>query len=156
MIYRVGYNSGSIYSSFTAPGSYPYGAAFRQTSFLAYLYYTDRVGKKLYRMNALTGSVYASYSLSFSPGDCAYDAGGFMWITEPSARLVRKCTLTGSAVDSFSVAAYGYPGGCGFDGTYVWIGIGYPLHRIMQFEVSGGSDSSVAPASLGKVKAVFR
>jgi hypothetical protein len=155
MIYQIGYNSGSIYHSFAAPGNYPYGAAFRHTGFIPYLYHTDRVGKKLYRMHATTGSVYASYSLSFAPGDCAYDTGGYIWITEPSARVVRKCMLTGSAIDSFSVAAYGYPGGCAFDGTYVWVGIGYPLHRIMQFEVAGSSGSYVGPPLFVKIKSVF-
>ncbi|HUV87194.1 MAG TPA: hypothetical protein VMX79_08785 [bacterium] len=150
MIYQVGFNSGSIYHSFSVPSTYPYGVAFRSAS---YIYHTDSgTAPRLYLMHPTNGSVYASYTLSFDPNDVAYDATGYLWIVD-SARIVRKCTLTGSTVDSFSVSSYGYPSGCAFDGTYVWVGFNAPLHSILQFTTTG---SGVTPTSLGKVKALFR
>jgi hypothetical protein len=105
-------------------------------------------------MNATTGSIYGSYSLSFTPNDLAYDDSGYLWIADGSASVIRKCSMSGSVYDSFSVASYGYPSGVGFDGTYVWVGINSPLHRILRFEVTSGS--AVVPTSLGKIKTVFR
>jgi hypothetical protein len=149
-IYRCVATTGSVVNSFTAPGTYPYGAAFRDTS---YLYYTESgTLRQLFMMHPTTGSTYASYQLTFDPNDVAYDPSGYLWIVD-SARIVRKCTLTGSTVDSFSVSTYGYPAGCGFGGGYVWIGINAPLHSILQFTTSG---SAVTPTSLGKVKTLFR
>jgi streptogramin lyase len=153
LIYQVGYNSGTVYGSYTAPGVYPYGAAFRSSGSAYYIYYTDKNGQMLYALDATTGSVHSSHSLSFPPGDCAYDSDGYLWITDGTASVVRKCGLTGSVYDSFSVASYGSPSGCGYDGTYVWVGINNPLHSVLQFEVAG---TAIAPASMGKIKATFR
>jgi hypothetical protein len=154
VIYQVGYDSGSIYNSFLAPGSYPYGAAFRQSGSSYYLYYTDTSSQRLHYLNATNGSIFATYVLGFLAKDCGYDSSGYLWFTDSSSKVVRKCTLTGSVVDSFSVAAYGYPSGCAYDGTYVWVGINEPLHRILRFETSGSS--AIEPSSFGKIKTVFR
>ncbi len=149
-VYGAESTTGSIVGSYSVPGNYPNGAAYRAPG---YLYYTDSgPARRLYLMELTSGSIYSSYSLSFDPNDLAYDASGFLWIVDSSG-LVRKCTLTGSSIDSFSVSAYGYPSGCGYDGTYVWVGINAPLHSILQFEVAG---SPVAPASLGRIKSLFR
>ena len=151
MVYQVGYNDGSVYSSFSVPGTFPFGVAFRSPS---YIYYTDTVGKRLYLMHPTNGSIYDSYAVSFSPNDVAYDASGHLWFADfTSAGIVWKSTLTGSVVDSFSVSSYGYAAGCGFDGTYVWVGINAPLHSILQFTTIG---SGVTPASLGRLKALYR
>jgi DNA-binding beta-propeller fold protein YncE len=150
LIYRCVATTGSVVNSFTAPGTYPYGVAFRDTS---YLYYTESgTLRSLFLMHPTTGSIYASYGLSFDPNDLAYDPAGYLWIVD-SAYIVRKCTLTGSTVDSFSVSSYGYAAGCGFGGNYVWVGFNAPLHSILQFT---GGGTGVMPTSLGKVKTLFR
>jgi hypothetical protein len=150
VIRRLSATSGSFVNSFAVPGTYPYGVAFRSSS---YIYYTESgTLRRLYMMHPTTGSIYNSYSLSFDPNDLAYDPSGYLWIID-STRLVRKCTLTGSSVASFSVASYGYAAGCGFGGGYVWVGINAPLHSILQFTTSG---SAVTPTSVGKVKTLFR
>ncbi len=150
VIYRCVATTGSVVNSFSVPGSYSYGVAFRSSS---YIYYTDSgAARNLYLMHPTTGSVYSSHSLSFDPNDLAYDPAGYLWIVD-SARVVRKCTLTGSTVDSFSVSSYGYAAGCGFGGNYVWVGVNAPLHSILVFTTSG---TSVTPTSLGKVKTLFR
>jgi hypothetical protein len=150
LIYRVVATTGSTVNSFSAPGSYPYGVAFRDAS---YIYYTAMNSRVIYLMHATTGSVYTSYSVPFTPSDVAYDPSGYLWIVDGGTRVVRKCTLTGSTVDSFSVSTYGYPAGCGYGGGYVWIGINAPLHSILQFT---GGGTAVTPTSLGKVKTLFR
>ncbi len=150
LIYRCVATTGSVVNSFAAPGTYPYGVAFRNTS---YIYYTESgTLRQLFLMHPTTGSIYASYALAFDPNDVAYDSDGYLWIVD-SARFVRKCTLTGSTVDSFSVSTYGYAAGCGYGGGYVWIGINAPLHSILQFTAGG---TAVTPTSLGKVKTLFR
>jgi hypothetical protein len=154
LIYQVGFNSGSVYRSFTAPGSYPYGAAFRQVGSTYYLYYTDQSGRRLYRMNATTGSVYASYSLGYACNDLGF-GDGYLWIVDSTNRRLRKCSLTGSTYDYFSLSAYGYPAGCAYDEgrNQVWVGINAPLHSVLRFTAHSGT--SVTPASIGKIKAMY-
>ncbi len=150
--YRIGMGSGSIYSSWAVPGSYPYGIDYCGTGGY-YVYYTDQSARNLYFMDAYSGSIYRSHTLTFAPNDVGYDPRGYLWITTGTGSVVNQCTTTGSVVRSFSVSAYGYPAGCGCDGTYVYVGINAPLHSVLQFETAG---VGVAPASLGKVKALFR
>jgi len=150
LIYRCVASTGSVVDSFAAPGTYPYGVAFRDSS---YLYYTESgTLQSVFLMHPTTGSIYASYTLGFDPNDLAYDPAGYLWIVD-STRIVRKCTLTGSTIDSFSVSSYGYPAGCGFGAGHVWVGINAPLHSILEFTSSG---SAVTPTSLGKVKTLFK
>lgn len=150
VIYRCVASTGSVVNSFAAPGTYPYGVAFRDSS---YIYYTESgTMQRVFLMHPTTGSIYASYALGFDPNDLAYDPAGYLWIVD-STRVVRKCNLTGSTIDSFSVTSYGYAAGCGFGGNYVWVGINAPLHSILVFTTSG---TSVTPTSLGKVKTLFR
>ena len=150
-IYRFVATTGSRVSAFPAPGSHPIGVAFRDSS---YIYYTDcGTARLLYLMHPTTGSVYASYALNFDPHDLAYDPRGYLWIVDGDGRAVRRCTLSGSTTCSFSVASYGPPGGCGYGGGYVWIGINMPLHSILQFTSSG---TALTPTSLGKVKTLFK
>lgn len=152
LVYRIGMGSGSIYSSYAAPGTYPMGVDYCGTGG-NYVYYTDFTGRRLYFMHAYTGSIYRSHSLSFEPGDVGYDPRGYLWITQASGSLVRQCTTTGSVLNSFSTSAYGPPTGCGCDGTYVYVGISAPLNRVLKFETA---PVGVAPESLGKIKSIFR
>jgi hypothetical protein len=151
-IYRRNATSGSTVRSWSTPRGMPYGAGFRQAGSAYYIYHTDWYGR-LYRMSAAYGQLQTSYSLSYHPGDCAYGAG-YLWITEPDGYRVRKAREDGRGVDHFSTSAWGRPLGIGYSSGYVWVGIGNPVNRILRFTATSGTD--VAPASLGKVKAVFR
>jgi len=150
-IYQVGYLSGSVVSSFPAPGSHPLGLSFRSQNIM---YHTDYGLRKLYLLHPTTGSVSASYDLDFRPSDVAYDGRGYLWIGDGHNYLVWQCTLTGSLISSFSVSAYGFAAGIAYYNKAVWVGINQPLHSVLKFEVD--PEYAVAPASLGKVKALFR
>jgi hypothetical protein len=160
-IYRYVDNSSSIHGSFPAPGPKPWGLSFVDAN---HMYHTDEgdgvyIDPKLYLLHPVNGSVYASYKLSFRPGDIAYDDSGYLWITGPNVAVksVFRCTLTGSPIASFSVAQYGHPGGCAYDGEYLWLGvyeITIPFHAIMRFSLR--EEPAVEPASLGRVKALYR
>jgi hypothetical protein len=146
--------SSSIHGSFPAPGGGPWGVAYVDESHM----YGTGVGG-LHLIHPMTGSIYSSYTLNFGPGDLAYDAGGYLWITYPHVnyKLVCKCTLQGSVLASFSTMRYGTPHGCAFDGEYVWIGtsdVENGIYSIIRFNVQ--EHPSAEPASVGKVKALFR
>jgi hypothetical protein len=151
LIYRVRADNGSVVGSFPALGTYPGDAAFRAVDYLYYIHYGPP-GPRLYRFHATTGSVYASYVLASSAAGMDYDAAGYLWMTGNDNRI-RKCTLTGSTLNYMASPASGATG-CGFDGTYVWVGTTWPPHYIWQLEAVGGS--AAAPASLGEVRALFR
>jgi len=157
-VYRFVDNSSTVAGSFPAPGR---EVNWRGLTFVdtGHMYYTEQYGQGLYLLHPITGSIYSSYKLAFKPNDLAYDSSGrgYLWVTSSGDRAVYKCTLTGSPVASFSAAAYEYPQGCGFDGNYLWVGCGNPMegrNYIVQFDVR--SDPAVAPASLGRVKALYR
>jgi len=109
----------------------------------------------------MTGSIYSSYALNFTSNDLAYDptGRGYLWIASGRDRAVYKCTLTGSPLASFKTPfpEPHWPQGCGFDGEYVWVGDGDPTkgwNIVAQFDVR--SEPAVAPASLGRIKALYR
>jgi hypothetical protein len=118
------------------------------------MYHTDYSERRLYLLHPTTGSVTSSYSLDFRPSDCAYDSRGYLWIGDGANRLVWQCDLKGSLISSFSVAEYGFCAGLAYYNKAVWVGINAPLHSVVKFEVD--PEYAVAPASLGRVKALFR
>jgi len=150
-IYQVGYISGSVVGSFPSPGSTPMGLAFRNATTM---YHTDYDGRALYVIHPLTGSVYSSYSFNFRPCDLGFDSRGYLWVADGLNRQIRQCDLTGSTLASFPVSAYGFPAGIAYYNKQVWVGINAPLHSILKFEVDPAY--AVEPASIGKVKALFR
>jgi sugar lactone lactonase YvrE len=127
------------------------GLAFRSATTM---YHTDFDNRTLYALHPGTGSIAASYSLKFGPGDLDFDGRGYLWIADGYNGLVRQCDLTGSTLASFSVASYGFASGLAYYNKQVWVGINAPLHSILKFEVDPAY--AVAPASIGRVKALFR
>jgi hypothetical protein len=153
-VYQFGYNTGSLYNSYVVPYTGPYGLAYRWSGSIYYLYATSDTTNHLYRMNATTGSVYGSYSLPFEPRGIGY-GDGYLWIADGTNNRVRKCSVSGSTYDYFSVAPYGTIQGLDYDSlsNYVWAGMDSGTDRYYRFETSGSS--SITPTSMGKIKAMF-
>jgi len=104
----------------------------------------------IYRMST-TGSIYSSFPAQGNyMGAIDYAAGYFWSMAGPSSSTAYKLTTAGSVVDSFAgpvTPSYG----SSFDGTYFWTtnyGNGW-VYKMQDVE-------DVAPASLGRVKALYR
>jgi hypothetical protein len=158
-VYRFIDNSSTIDGSFPVPGSPPTwrGLGFADAS---HLYYSDQASRTLYVIHPMTGSVYGSYKLDFKPNDVDYDpaGSGHLWIASGADRAVYKCTLTGSPLASFKTVfpEPHWPQGCGFAGDYLWVGDGDPTkgwNIVVQYDIR--SEPAVAPASLGRIKALY-
>jgi DNA-binding beta-propeller fold protein YncE len=152
-IYRMGWNSGSIYASFPSPGEIPIGLAYATEGGNYILYHTDYFNKRLYRLQATTGSIYASYLLPYTPRDLGRGAG-YLWIADTTNHVIRAATTAGSTVASF-LSQQGPPAGVCYDpaGEHVWVSVGVAVNRLFVYEIEG---IGVAPASIGRVKALFR
>jgi hypothetical protein len=150
-VFRAG--SWNYYDSYGPRCNSPYGLAFHDTGFyLCYLYVTDDAQKRLYQLDAFTGYLYNYHPLSFTPGGLAYDENlNNLWVADRDGKCIRQVTTRGKNVASFPFRG-AQPGGVAFDGTYVWVGdVGANRLHVYEVERVG-----VGPASLGRVKALFR
>jgi hypothetical protein len=159
--YRTNAANGSIYASFALPTSTTHGVAPRATGdygagtdALFQSYYS---GDIIYVMN-LSGSITSSFSI---PSECmmyeiAYDwRSGLVWgaMNAVSGQVpIWGVDTSGSLVASFNVSisnSYGLT----YAGEYLWAGTtaGW-IYRIHCPKINVG----VKPASMGKIKAVFR
>lgn len=153
-VYRMGYNSGSIYGSWATPDPDCRGVAFRPYNTSNYIILTEYVSSgRIFRCDALTGTVYASYSLGFMPYDIAYDdAHQAYWVTDLTNDLVRRINYQGSTVASFSIGYDGF--GLAYDpgARRIWVGRNSPYYMYVYETAATG----VEPSSFGKVKAIYR
>jgi hypothetical protein len=148
-------STGSIYSSFETPGHDGIGIAFYGAGSADYIYHTDDYTHYLYRLDPFSGSINSSFYLGYWGEDLAY-GGGYLWIAQYPNRIDMADSATGSTIASF-LTDINYPVGVGYDptGPYLWVGFGgvEPEHYIRVYELAG---AGIAPASLGRVKAVYR
>jgi hypothetical protein len=156
-------------------GSFPYPAGMRAYG-LAYgngfLYFAEYLAGDLYKLNT-SGSIVASFHLGFgTPRGLAYvENAGTPYLfcsTRPhgsnSKSVVYRITTTGSVLDSAGWPDVGLIPGCGasglgYDGEYLWgihnIGSGAGVENLA-LQLQYINDFSVEPASVGKIKALFR
>lgn len=108
----------------------------------------------LYTMTT-TGSVVRSFRQPGTfPGGVDYVAPGYLWLTNWSGSpLLYYCTTMGSVIDSFSTPGCARPSGVTWDGNYVWYHDYSSPNLCIRAKVNF---TGIAPASLGKVKALFR
>ncbi|MEE8640913.1 MAG: hypothetical protein V3T41_10930 [bacterium] len=113
------------------------------------------IGAHVYRLQLTTGSVLSSF-LFDSPyiKDIAYDwRNNLVWATWARDGAVVGCDAdTGSIAASFP-SPPGTPYAFTYCGEYLWIGT-TNYHYV--YKVHCPADISVAPASLGRVKALFK
>jgi len=155
-VYRVEENTGSIHLSWSA-GHDRYGLAPWCTgdgcTGTSYLFGTDDAPSRLYTHQLGNGSIVNSTSLSpNSRCDCAYDwRNNLLWFGYAS--YIYSVAPSGASVASFASPA-GSPRGLTYTNSYLWIacnanGYIYRVHCPRNF-------TAVAPASIGKVRAIFR
>ncbi len=149
-IYQVELTNGSVVNSFPVPGPFAHGVAFRDAETL---YHTDYEAKMLYVIRPTTGSIVESIYLGYPPGGLDYDPEGYLWIIHFREGEVCRCTLTGSRLASFCPVKSTVVQGVCRHGEYVWVSTDYPLRMVFKCYVGG---PAVAPASLGRVKVLFR
>jgi hypothetical protein len=101
-----------------------------------------------------SGSLVSSFSTGYGLCDTAF-VGHYMWASGPDLTYVYQWTTTGSLVASFPSPDGGQPAGKTFDGQYLWVvsvkaSLPYWAYQI-DIGVTGAD-----PASLGKIKALYR
>jgi hypothetical protein len=155
-VFRTEANTGSVYSSWSAQHG-PYGLAPWCTgdggTGTSYLFSTDDAPSRLYTHRLSNGSIVNSTSLvNNTRCDCAYDwRNNLIW--RGRAGSIYGIVPSGAVTASFASPA-GDPRGMTYYNSYLWVacnadGFVYRLHCPRDF-------TAVAPASLGKVRAIFR
>jgi len=98
------------------------------------------------------GSLVGSFGTTWRPTGVMYD-GYYLWTAEYRQPTLYRITTAGSVVASFDFPA-GEPWGLGFDGEYMWLTDIAQLGHVYKVDIGGYP--AVAPASLGRVRAIFR
>lgn len=162
-VVAVNPSTGSIMSSFVVPA--PFTVARGLTFAGGYLYISDKNQSRILKTTR-TGSVVASINPGVvAIGGLAWDgdtAGGpflFACETDAAHTIHRINPSTGSVLDSFEGPIFtGNITGLAWDGTYLWACQNYSSEKGMyafQF-VAYDPNPGVAPASIGRIKALYR
>lgn len=146
-------SNGSILASFAGPAP-GYGI----TSDGTYLWYSCALTRNTVWQLTTTGSVIGSFG---GPGRwCSgldWDPRGYLWVADApygGVTGIYRVTTNGSVVESYSPLPVAFqPVGCAWDGSYVWYCDFWPPLYVYQMDTVV---TSVEPASIGKVKALFR
>ena len=139
MIYRLE-TTGSFIRSFKGPGVRSGGVAFGE----GFIWYTS--GPTVFKLTP-NGSIRDSFDLPGGlHGICWYASN--LWVADWSQGKIYQTTEAGSIIES--ITPVGTPYGVTWDGSYLW----YTANGYV-YQVSI-SHTPVAPASLGKVKAIYR
>jgi len=98
------------------------------------------------------GSLVGSFATNWVPTGVAFD-GHYLWAAEYNQPTIYRLTTVGSLVASYSFPA-GEPWGLGFDGKYLWVTNKGGTGDV--YKAAFGGYPAVAPASLGRVRALYR
>ncbi len=158
-VYRCRAADGSIYGSWDAGHDMSGGLTVQCRGDGGYRPYgvftSEYSARRLYRHNLTTGSINFRFRPHSEPWDLGWDwRNGLVWVGSIS-EVMYGYTQNGSQIASFR--RYIWPTGVCYSGEYLWIatrrGSG-PQHRIWKIHCPG--TLSIPPASLGRVKALFR
>lgn len=110
----------------------------------------------IYRLQLTTGSVMSSFLFDTPYArDLAYDwRNGLVWTTWDKEGPVVGCDPASGSIKASFPSPPGKPGAFTYRGEYLWIGTFGDSDNIYKVHCPGGI--GVAPASLGRVKALFR
>jgi hypothetical protein len=154
---RTNYSTGSIYSSWAA-GHSIYGGAPEATadggSNPQSMILTYSSPAYVWRHTPTSGSIMSSFPVSpaFSY-DVAWDWRNQLVWGYYSGTTVYGRNLSGSTVASFAAPA-SYPLAATYRGEYLWLGTTTGTHRIWKIHCPAGV--GIAPASMGKIKAMYK
>jgi hypothetical protein len=154
-IYRTSENTGSLRSYYTLPGGhYAHGSAPLATGDgglnTSRILVSDYDARRVYYMTT-TGSVSRSHAVSQQMFDIAYDWRNRLIWGGMNSRRVYGYTTTGSLRASF-LKPTGNIYGMTYHGSYLWVA--GTTGRIYKIHCPVGV--SVAPTSMGKIKATFK
>lgn len=138
--------TGSVLASWPSPVARTVGCGWDGT----YLWLSSYFGSLGWATTA--GSLVGSFGTSWRPTGVAFD-GYYLWTAEYHQPDLHRLTTAGSVVASYLFPA-GEPWGLGFDGEYLWVtSAGSPGYV---YKADFGGYPAVAPASIGRVKALYR
>jgi hypothetical protein len=98
------------------------------------------------------GSYVSSFTVPFEPFDPGWDGTYLYCGTYQPDQSIYRLTTNGSVVESVAPPV-NFPWGCCCDGEYLWVSTTVGTNYIWKLDLG---DIAVAPASLGRVKAVYR
>jgi len=153
-VYMSNYTTGSVYRSYSVAHD-PYGLAVQATAdggqAPTAMLTSDSSPAYVWRRQLTTGSIMSSFGAS-GLYDIAYDWRNKLVWGRSGSTIVGRDVATGSITASFT-SPPGPALAFTYYGQYLWIGTTTSYHRI--YKVHCPFPVSVAPASLGKVKAIF-
>ena len=152
-VYRFAAATGSVY------GSWPAGHDVQGLATDGLLGSGSRVfATSIYPYNRVwshttAGSVVASFEVDANT-DCAWDyVNDLVWVNCTEDNYVKGFNIAGSLISSFAAPA-NVPWGLAFYGGYLWVGTTSGTHRIWRIHCP--AFTSITPASLGRVKAIYQ
>ncbi len=139
-------DGGSILTSWKSPLARTVGVAWDGT----YLWLSSYF--RVLGWATTAGSLVGSFGTNWVPTGVAFD-GYYLWTAEYNQTAIYRLTTAGSLVASYLFPA-GEPRGLGFDGNYLWVTSKGGAGDV--YRVDFGGYPAVAPASLGRVRALYR
>ena len=153
------YANGSIYASF-APGHSLYGLAPQATADGGYnplsiiTAYTSP--NYVWLHHPTTGSIMSSFPKSQLAYDIGWDwRNNVVWGGYGSPGIMYAWNTSGSLMTSFAAPAP-YPYAVVYHAQYLWVGCTTPGHHIYRIHCPLIPNLNIAPASVGRVKAMFK
>ncbi|MGD8719950.1 MAG: hypothetical protein PVH29_14160 [Candidatus Zixiibacteriota bacterium] len=160
-VYRCNYFTGSVYASFPAQPREVWGLAakavgdggYRPSGLLAS---ADWLSKSMYYKDPITGSNLASWEADEYALDIAWDWRNQVIWGGQFYNAVFAFDTNGSVVTAVKTGK-DYPLGAAYTSNYLWVSTTTGSHWIWKIHCpSFMDDTNVEPASVGKVKAIFR
>lgn len=159
-IYRCRYTDGSIYASFPAYSSSVNGLAVKATAdggnSPTCMLSSNADTERIYHKNLITGSIQSLWTASQDVYDLAWDWRNELIWTGNLGHNVYGFNTAGSLVSYFRLPKQ-YPLGFAYTSNYLWVSTTTGSHWIWKIHCPKLTDNTnVVPASVGKIKAVYR
>jgi hypothetical protein len=145
-IFRLS-TTGSVIRSFEGPAYEAYGITHGE----GFLWCSDAL--YLYKLT-VNGSLIGSFRLPATSHRGLCWAAPYLWTASNARRMIYQTTQSGIVVDSFGTVPGYTPHGVTWDGSYLWYTASSGV--LLYVYKARLCFTAVTPASLGRVKALFR